>query len=44
MQTLNHFEVMAKLLSQAFGGSKNSKAKTPQTKEELEAIINRMGK
>lgn len=43
MQTLNQYEVMAKIISQAFGGSKN-KARTPQTKQELEAIISSMGK
>lgn len=43
MQTLSQYEVLAKILSQAFGGDKK-KAKTPQTKQELEAIINSMGK
>lgn len=43
MQTLNQYEVMAKIISQAFGGGK-SKARTPQTKQELEAIISSMGK
>lgn len=43
MQTLNNYEVMAKIISQAFGSDKK-KARTPQTKQELEAIINSMGK
>lgn len=44
MQSLSQYEVMAKLLGQVFGGKKSKGAVKPNTKEELEAIINKMGK
>ena len=44
MQTLNQYEVMAKIISQAFGGSSKKNDVTPKTEQELEAIINKMGK
>lgn len=42
IESLQQYEILAKIISAAFGGSKSKKAIRPQSKEELASIIEKM--
>lgn len=42
IEALQQYEILAKIISAAFGGSKSKKAVKPQSKEELAALIEKM--
>ena len=42
IESLQQYEILAKIISAAFGGSKSKKVVRPQSKEELASIIEKM--
>lgn len=42
IESLQYYEILAKIISAAFGGSKSKKAVRPQSETELASIIEKM--